>query len=205
MTVLLIEPDAGLRRVIALGLSHRGMRVVTAASPASYSARAIRQPDLVLLDVDNDIGSDWSLLDEAKAHVLIGALPIVVLAWEAPVMVPALADGDAYLALRPRVAYAAKPFDARALYETIDDLLASSETRSAATMSSGDAALVSRPAMSIWPLITAVGLLIAIAGFLVQLTVAIAGLLIVLIALLWWTLGAANGAPKENQLPAGCA
>ncbi len=195
--VLLIEPDAALRRLIALGLYHRGMRVMTAASLAAISTRALRRPDIVLLDVDNGIESDWSLIDETRAHPLLGALPILVLAWDAPIMVPVLADDDDHLTLIARVTYAAKPFDARALYETIDELLAASGLQPVASIQTANAQVAPRPTMSIWPLITAAGLFIAIAGFLVQIVVAIAGLLIVLIALLWWTLEATNSAPAS--------
>lgn len=188
--ILLIEPDAALRRLIALGLYHRKMRVMTAASLTAISTRLARSPDIVLLDVDDGVESDWSGLDEARAHPLLSALPILILAWDAPV----LASSNAHPVSLTRIAYAAKPFDARALHETIEDLLEARGLQAAASTRAVDDPAAARPAMSILPLITAVGLFIAIAGFLVQFILVIAGLLIVLVALLWWTLGATNSA-----------
>jgi small neutral amino acid transporter SnatA (MarC family) len=44
-------------------------------------------------------------------------------------------------------------------------------------------------APSIWPLVTAVGVLLAMIGLMLQLTVTAIGLLVVITALLCWTLG----------------
>jgi len=198
-TVLLVEPDAALRRLLALGLQHQGMRVIEASALSIFSARQLPRADLLLLDMDNSAASDWSLLDEAREHPSLGALPVVALAWESPVAMPALIGDDDRIAARERVAYVAKPFDARALYATINDLLVASLSQEAAQP---QLAALSAPASStasgasIWPLITAIGLLIIIVGFMLQIAVSAAGLLIVLIALLWWTLE--TGKPKTQ-------
>jgi len=43
---------------------------------------------------------------------------------------------------------------------------------------------------SVWPVVTAAGLLLAVIGMLIQVAVAALGILIVMVALLVWTLGA---------------
>jgi len=231
-TILLVEPDTALRRLLALGLQHQGMRVIETSALDTFSARQLLQADLLLLDMDTSAASDCSLFEAVHEHPSLGALPIVALAWETPVMTPGeeQAGGDRYnetggnrynetggdrynetggdkpppLLYSGRVAYVAKPFDARSLYATIDDLLAASLPREAAQPQLAALSAPAPSSMSIWPLITAVGLLIIIVGFMLQIAISAAGLLIVLIALLWWTLGTGKNAPKENRLPAGC-
>ncbi len=67
-TVLLIEADRSLRRLIALGLQYRGMHVIEASSPTNLPALETQQPSLVVLDIDGEARSDHSLLAIAKAH-----------------------------------------------------------------------------------------------------------------------------------------
>jgi DNA-binding response OmpR family regulator len=179
-TILLVEPDATLRRLLALGLQSQGMRVIE--TNALDAARQLPRADLLLIDMDS--ATDIYVLDR---------LPIVVLTWETPAMTPAMvADNDEQVVGRERVAFVAKPFDARALYSTISDLLAATISRESAQPQLAALSASSRSSMSIWPLITAVGLLIVIVGFMLQIAISAAGLLIVLIALLWWTLGTGN-------------
>ncbi|MGB8345768.1 MAG: hypothetical protein WCD86_12855, partial [Ktedonobacteraceae bacterium] len=201
-TILLVEPDAALRRLLALGLQHQGMRVIEASELDTFSARHMSQADLLLLDMDNSAASDWSFLDEAREYPAFDALPIVALAWETPV--PAMVGDDDQVAVGERIAYVAKPFDARALYATIDSLLAASFPQTAAQPQLAALSTPSPSSMSIWPLITAIGLLVIIVGFMLQIAISAVGLLIVLIALLWWTLGTGKSASKETQFPAGC-
>ncbi|HVB60776.1 MAG TPA: hypothetical protein VNE61_06230 [Ktedonobacteraceae bacterium] len=202
-TILLVEPDAALRRLLALGLQHQGMRVIEASELDTFSARHMSQADLLLLDMDTSAASDCFLFEAVREHPSFGALPIVALAWEIPAMIPAAVDDGDQVAVRERIAYVAKPFDARSLYATIDDLLAASLPQETAQPQLAALSAPSPSSMSIWPLITAIGLLIIIVGFMLQIAISAAGLLIVLIALLWWTLGTGKSAPKENQLPAG--
>lgn len=196
-TILLVESDDALRRLLALGLQHQGMRVIEASALDAVSVHHLPHADLLLLDMDNSIARDCSFLDEVREHPSLDALPIVALAWETPAMIPMMVgDGgllpgaiDRPLRYDGRVAYVAKPFDARALYATIDDLLAASLPQAAAQPQLTAVSASSPSSMSIWPLITAVGLLIIIVGFMLQIAISAAGLLIVLVALLWWTLG----------------
>ena len=53
---------------------------------------------------------------------------------------------------------------------------------------------------SIWPLVTAAGLLLAFTGLMIQITITALGLLIVIVALLWWTLGSKS---EQKPLPVG--
>jgi len=209
-TILLVEPDAALRRLLALGLQHQGMRVIEASALDTFSARQLPHADLLLLDMDNSrppqVGRppQGGPLPVAEVREYLDTLPIVALAWETPAMIPAMVGDDDQVAAGERVAYVAKPFDARALYATIDDLLAASLPRAAAQPQLAALSTSSPSSMSIWPLITAIGLLVIIVGFMLQIAVSAVGLLIVLVALLWWTLETGKSGPKENRLPAGC-
>jgi DNA-binding response OmpR family regulator len=191
-TILLVEPDAVMRRLLALGLRQQGMCVIEASALDATSARQLPHADLLLIDVDNSFANDYLLFNEIREHLLSDTLPIVALAWETPALIPALVDGDDRVTVLERVAYVAKPFDARALYSTISDLLAATISRETAQPQLATLSASSRSSMSILPLITAVGLLILIIGFMLQIAISAVGLLIVLIALLWWTLGTGN-------------
>src|SRR5689334_15527635 len=111
-TVLLIEADTSLRRLIALGLQYRGMRVIEASSPTNLPSIDIeaQQPCLVVLDVDGEAGSDHSLPTLPQAYPYLSTLPMVVLAWEALVPV-----GAPQGSTETQVACLTKPFDARTL------------------------------------------------------------------------------------------
>jgi DNA-binding NtrC family response regulator len=174
-TVLLIEADTSLRRLIALGLQYRDMHVIEASSPANLPALDTVQPGLIVLDVDGEVGNTPSLLTSVQENARLAALPIVVLAWEC--------------SPQAEITCLVKPFDARALYPTIEQALV---THSAAVNTGQEVALATQsatPASSIWPLVTAAGLLVAVIGFMINLGVSGVGLLIVVIALLCWTLG----------------
>lgn len=184
-TVLLIEPDMSLRRLIALGLKRRGMQVIEISSLAALAEQPIADPDLLVLDIDNGYRDDAALLASVQDHPYLAKLPMVVLAWDPPAQ-----SARRYNSL-PLLEYLAKPFDARMLHATIENLL---ET-SAAIALSPNRELVPASAASVIPfsglspLLTAAGLLLTVAGLMLQPLVAGAGLLIVLVGLLWWTLG----------------
>jgi CheY-like chemotaxis protein len=182
-TVLVIEADSTLRRLIALGLQYRGMQVVEASSPSALSSLEGQQFDLVVLDVDGEAGSNPSLLEEVQAHPYLATLPAVVLAWEVPT--------------QAHVPYLMKPFDARALYATIEQILATDKemaTAQAGEISSADTS--SDP--SILPLAAAAGLLLAFVGVMIALPLAALGVLITVGVLLWWMLGTR---PERRALP----
>lgn len=184
-SVLLIEADNSLRRLIALGLQYRGMHVIETSSPTDLPILESLQLGLVVLDIDGEAGSNRSLLSTVMQHPYLSTLPMVVLAWDC--LVPAGTHQDSPLA---RVTCLSKPFDARTLQATIEQILgATGEISSASKQEILLAAHSASPAPSIWPLITAVGLLLAFIGLMTQFAISVLGLLIIIVALLWWSLG----------------
>lgn len=180
--ILLIEANAALRRMITLGLQHHGLRVIEAESPARIPPTASNKPALVVLDIDGEVCCDATQLSKALEHPLLADVPVIVLAWETPV--PAILHAGGY------VTALAKPFDARALHAMIDDVLTNGSAQSPLSRQEEcRASRLARPAPSIWPLVTAIGLLLMVIGLLLQVVVSALGLLVVLVALLLWTLG----------------
>ena len=207
--VLLVVADYSLRRLITLGLQYRGMRTIEASSPAALPADEIeeRPPALLVLDVDGGVSSDWSLLEAVQEHHYLSTLPMVVLAWEC--LPPKDFDGEL-----GEITCLAKPFDARTLHARIEHLLAASAKKKAVVSTIAVPVNISQPqeplsvrvahapkaypTPSIWPFITAFGLLLAVVGLMIQITLSGVGLLIVLVGLLWWTLGTK---PEPPSLP----
>ncbi|MGH2506277.1 MAG: response regulator [Ktedonobacteraceae bacterium] len=177
-TVLLIESDESLRRLIALGLHQRGIQVIETSSFTALAKQSITHVDLLVLDLDNGSHDDASLLPAISQHPYLSTLPMVVLAWEPPVSV------SATLPLRDCLA---KPFDARILHATVENLLVTSYVN--AQTPTQYVPVPSKPIASLSPLLAAAGLLLTVIGLMLQALVAGVGILIVLIALLWWTLG----------------
>lgn len=184
-SILLIEPDASLRRLVALGLEHRGLQVTEVSSLAGLAERSVAHPDLLVLDIDNGYRDDADLLATVQAHAYLSTLPMVVLTWEERAQ-PAR-DSSAL----PLLEYLPKPFDARRLHATIENLLV---TSAAVEMAAHRGIVpiatttVISPA-SLCPLLTAAGLLLTVVGLMSQPVMAGAGLLVMLAGLLWWTLG----------------
>jgi CheY-like chemotaxis protein len=187
-TVLLVEDDPSLRRLITLGLQYRGMHVIAANSPTSLPTVEAHSPDLLVLDVDGGVKSDPSLLTTMQADPFLSTLPIVLLAWECPL--PAHVASDHQNTPQAQPTCLTKPFDARTLHATIDQqLLASALQKTTKTQELPLAAQTRTPAPSIWPLLTAAGLLLAFIGLMGPLAFTGLGLLIIVVSLLWWTLG----------------
>ncbi|GAC1401251.1 MAG: hypothetical protein NVSMB49_15290 [Ktedonobacteraceae bacterium] len=186
-TVLLIEADASLRRIIVLGLQYHDMHVLEARELAD--SHSIETPDLLIIDVDSGIHSDWSLLHNAQTIPALATVPAIVLAWEQlPIM-----HTYPVTTKQAQVACLTKPFDARVMQESIDQLFAVRAAQEAALLAQAEEMLLAtyetHTAPSIWPIITAIGLLIAFIGMLLHVAITILGILIVIVALLWWTLG----------------
>ncbi len=194
-SVLLIEANPSLRRMITLGLQHRGLQTIEANSPASLPVSPSILPDLIVLDIDGETANAQTLLAQAEAHPALSTLPIVALTWENHFL-PALRDGEMRRSAPARL-YLTKPFDARALHTIIEQLLLDvEESRVARKQENYLATRRATTAPSIWPLVTAIGLLLAMIGLMLQITVTAIGLLIVMTALLCWTLG-----PKPEPEP----
>ncbi|MGZ3609894.1 MAG: response regulator [Ktedonobacteraceae bacterium] len=180
-TVLLIESDTSLRRLITLGLQYQDMHVIEAISPASMPDLNAQLPDVIVLDIDDEVGSNHTLLSILQSHPHFSTIPLIVLTWDC------LITGDNYLR---SISCLAKPFDARTLHATIDQIhRTGKESNSVAGQVLHPAPRTMTPIPSIWPLITAAGLLLSLIGLMTQITVSALGLLVLLVALLLWTLG----------------
>lgn len=199
----MIEANISLRRLITLGLQSRNMQVIAAASIASLPAldRDSQQPELLVLDIDSDMHCDWSSLDAIQSHPRLSQLPTIVLTWEyQPSQELSLSSSLATLT-QTQVSYHAKPFDARTLFATIEQMLSARAAQHAAVEAQAEETLLAayavRTAPSIWPIITALGLLLAVIGLLFQVAISIIGCLIIVVALLLWALRAQ---PAPNRV-----
>jgi CheY-like chemotaxis protein len=199
-TVLLIEPDPVLRRLIVLGLEHRGMRVIEAKSASHMTS--FEGLDLLVLDLDGSAGHQRSFL--AEAHALLArpqfsTLPTILLAWEYPASIGA---AQSTVATASPVKYLTKPFDARVLHEAINQFLLAQAAEEAAREARAEELLMAtyekHTSSSIWPVVTAAGLLLAFVGMMLQIAVTVVGLLIVIVALLLWTMGSRSKADKMS-------
>ena len=225
-TVLLIEGDVALRRVIALGLQHQGISVLEAASAQQARALLEQHPSLVIQDIDSSVPSDRLLLPELRARDALSETPAVVLAWECSAEVNEQLAGDG------AAVCLAKPFDARRLLDEVGLMLETVAVRR--TQRQVVAALVGEPALatedeppalvaasiaspaaeqqaamvelrevaqasspSIWPLVLALGLMLAASGFLFNLAVVVLGMLIVFGAVLLWGFEPTSPRPGE--------
>lgn len=184
-TILLIESDTSLRRMISLGLQYRDMHVIEASSPESISAIQAQLPDVIVLDIDAEVGSNHALLSIFHSHPNFSSIPLIVLTWDC------LITGDNYQRnSQTSITCLTKPFDARTLHATIEQIQhTGEECNSVARQEQQLATRTVTPIPSIWPLITAAGLLLSLIGLMTQITISALGLLVLLVALLLWTLG----------------
>jgi len=134
-----------------------------------------------------------------QTHPNLSTLPIVLLAWECPVPVAVVSEQQNTLQTQCLV----KPFDARTLHATIEQLLVARALQEASQVQELPvAAQTTAAAPSIWPLLTAAGLLLAFIGLMGALAITVLGLLIIVVSLLWWTLGT-NTKNQHTTLPVG--
>ncbi len=193
--ILLVEADDALRRLIVLGLQNRDMHVIEASAAEQVPTLNVEHLDMLVLDVDAGINGDWSVLEAAQSHPLFSTLPIVVLCWEDRLPVSTSKRTPATtLVSSSQVIYLAKPFDARLLHGTIDQLLAAQAAEKQVREARAEQLLLAdynttHATSSPWPVVTAVGLLLAVIGFMLQIILAAIGIIVVIAALLLWTLG----------------
>ena len=198
-TVILLEAEPSLRRLITLGLRHQGLHVVDAPSLSELPVTEIAAADLLVMDIDSDFHCDWPLLETVQQHPQLAMLPSVVLSWETPGM-PGTPQSAHPAVNASCFTFLPKPFDARAMQQKISELLLTRLSEKNAALARAEAALLAqgkRSGASIWPLVTALGLLFVVFGFLFQIAVAVLGLVIVATGLLLWTLGAQTSATHE--------
>jgi len=203
--ILVIEADASLRRLIALGLQNRDMHVIEASSAVTIPTVDLQQLDLLVIDIDASVRHRQSLPEAIQQHPQLSLLPTIVLSWEDVALEPATSS-SVVTATATQVLCLPKPFDARKLHRAIERLLqvraeslAQEEARAEALLL---ASYTSHTAPSPWPVVTAAGLLLAMIGMLVQVAVAVIGFLIVIIALLLWTLGSKRPVEASETRPA---
>jgi DNA-binding response OmpR family regulator len=114
-TVLVVEDDALLRRMISIFLSAAGYRVCAAEDGLSGLALAQdERPDLVLLDLMLPELDGWEVLRRIKGDALTAAIPVLVLtaSVDPPLTEQALRLG----AMR----FLTKPIDSRVLVAHVD-------------------------------------------------------------------------------------
>jgi CheY-like chemotaxis protein len=202
-TVLLIESDPVLRRLIVLGLEHRGMHVIEAKSTTPMASFEGQQLDLLVLDVDGSAGHQRSFLADALlACPQFSSLPTILLAWEYPASIGA---AQSTVATASPIKYLTKPFDARVLHESINQFLLVQAAEEAAREARAEELLLATytkqaSSPSIWPVVTAAGLLLAFIGVMLQIALTIVGLLIVVVALLLWTMGSRSEVDKMSLI-----
>jgi DNA-binding response OmpR family regulator len=119
-TVLLVEPDHQLRRVIAVSLEQKGLRVLQ-ASDTGFAIRLLERedPELLILDLKPCAGTDRLvqayLDDENDENLAQRNRPILVTTLERP-------DKSWLQEFKPdAVIY--KPFDVRYLYRRVMESL----------------------------------------------------------------------------------
>jgi len=161
------------------------MYVIEASSPTRIPVPPSQLPDVVVLDIDGEVGSNYTLLSTFQSHPYFSTIPLVVLTWDC-----LITGGNHQDSSQTSITCLAKPFDARTLLTTIEQI---QDTSKGSSSASRQEILLAKhsvsPNPSIWPLITAAGLVLSLIGLMTQITISALGLLVILIALLWWTLG----------------
>ena len=187
-TVLLVEGDAALRRVIAMGLRHQGLSVLEAASPQQAQGLLDQRPSLLVVDVDSGLASDRMLLPDLRAYDGLAETPAVVLAWDCSPDLKEQMDHDG------AAVCLAKPFDARRLFAEAELLLEAASQRrrvESVALARVDSFSFEEPrasSSSIWPIVLALGLMLAVSGLLIHPAIVALGIGVVIWAMLLWGL-----------------
>ena len=113
-TILLIDDDPGVRRMLLRLLTEEGYQVVPAGRAEEAFEQASRHPiDLVLLDLNLPAQDGWTIFE--KLTTANPLLPVIVITARSNQVFPALASGVAALM--------EKPLDLPKLLGLIHDLL----------------------------------------------------------------------------------
>src|SRR5687767_8516568 len=121
-TVLVVEDDDAIARLLNLQLTTEGYTVVTAADgTAALKAVAAEPPDVVLLDVMMPDMDGWAVLRRIRAEEATAHLPIVMLTSR---VMPADEIRGRNLGAD---AYMTKPYQLEALLETLAQVLSTRE------------------------------------------------------------------------------
>jgi hypothetical protein len=168
------------------------MHVIEASTLSYVPTIAAQELDLLVLDVDGKVHNNDLILEIVQLHAKFSALPAIILTWDNQFL-----EYDTCLTFNAsfpsQIVSLTKPFDARILHRTVDQLLLARAESEAAAEARAEAILLAaystHAAPSVWPVVTAAGILLAVVGMLVQVAVTVLGVLIVVVALLLWTLG----------------
>ena len=77
--VLIVEDNADVRRLYAIGLNQHGFEVKLAANGAEAVDRVeSEKPDLILLDLGMPIMDGWELIDKINPSEQVSFIPVVV-------------------------------------------------------------------------------------------------------------------------------
>ena len=83
--VLIVEDNADLRRLYAIGLNQRGFEVKLAANGAEALDRIqSEKPDVILLDMVMPIMDGWAVLEKLKSLSGQICVPVIVLSGHTP-------------------------------------------------------------------------------------------------------------------------
>jgi CheY-like chemotaxis protein len=108
-TVLLVDDDPVILRLLELNFRLEGFETMTASRGPDAIALAARQPDAIVLDLMLPEMDGHEVYRRLQEDPLLGAIPVVFLTARALDTTP-VATG---------VRYITKPFDAQALIETV--------------------------------------------------------------------------------------
>jgi CheY-like chemotaxis protein len=117
-TVLLIEDEPSIQRLIGYALQTRGYEVVVACDGREGLDKARSEsPDLILLDMVMPEMGGMEVLKALKEDGRLKDIPVLIVTASAQ-------KGDAERAMRMgATGYLIKPFPVPALYEKVDELL----------------------------------------------------------------------------------
>lgn len=101
MTILIIDDDAGIRQLLVLFLTHKGVTATSAANGLEALSQLQLDrtlPDLILLDLMMPVMDGAAFRDAQRADPQLAAIPVVVMsaAENIDAQAPAL-TADAYL------------------------------------------------------------------------------------------------------------
>ena len=114
-TILLVDDDAGVRRMLLRVLEEEGYVVLAAANGVEALEMTVRRsPDLVLLDLNLPLQNGWVTFEQLTSRHPF--LPVIIITARPNQLFPALASGAGALM--------EKPLDLPKLLRTICDLLA---------------------------------------------------------------------------------